>query len=140
MIAIDSNILILAHRTCKQHEEAKQVLQDAADRQDGWGFSLPSIVEFWKNVTHASYPEPSSTKEAGDFLNLLIEDLDATVFMPIRRFDDFLIHYAQELNVSGNRIFDLQIGLMAQLNGVSEMWTCDRKFIHIPKLKIIHPF
>lgn len=140
MIAIDTNILIFAHRQCEQHEEAKQVLLNAADREDGWGFSLPSIVEFWKNVTHASYPKPSSTKEAAAFLAFLSEELDAQVFMPILRFDHFLIHCAQELNVSGNRIFDLQIGLMAQLNGVREMWTCDRKFVHIPKLKIIHPF
>ena len=51
-----------------------------------------------------------------------------------------LCQLALDLGVSGPRIFDLQIGLIAFENGATEIWTHDNKFIRIPGLRLHDPF
>ena len=55
---------------------------------------------------------------------------------------DFRIRLAQlavELLVIGQRIFDLQIGLMALEGGATQRWTADRRFVSTPGLPVVHP-
>ncbi len=43
------------------------------------------------------------------------------------------------MSVSGPRVFDLQIGLLALEAGVTEMWTHDAGFIALSGLKVDDP-
>ncbi len=75
MIAIDTNLLVYAHRSlCPEHQRAKEAIVEAARSQFGWGVALPSISEFWTVVTHPSCEGgPSTSTQAADFLTLLFE-------------------------------------------------------------------
>jgi hypothetical protein len=49
------------------------------------------------------------------------------------------VQLAEDLDVRGTRIFDLQIGLTALDNGAFELWTHDRDFVHIPGRRLRDP-
>jgi predicted nucleic acid-binding protein len=46
---------------------------------------------------------------------------------------------AEELDVRGLRIFDLQIALAAFDNGATEIWTHDRNFVAVPGMLVRDP-
>ena len=70
MIAIDTNLLVYAHRRgLAEHRAAQRAIQRASDDARGWGISVQSIAEFWSVVTHpSSIGGPSSLDGARAFL------------------------------------------------------------------------
>jgi hypothetical protein len=140
MIALDTNLLVYAHRSSvPQHAAAYRAIGRAASDPDGWGFSLGSVGEFWSVVTHPAAPHPSTPQRARAFLEALVHDAGAQVFTPGPGFAERLASLASRLSVRGVRIFDLQIGLAAVEAGATELWTRDRDFVACPGLEILHP-
>lgn len=141
MIAIDTNLLIYAHRAgIPEHRSARKALEKACANHAGWGFSVSCLTEFWSIVTHpACAGRPSTPKEARRFIHTLIEDGGALVWVPGVGFEQRLMGKAAELKVSGIRIFDLQIGLIAFENGAHTIWTHDKDFLKLPGLNIEDP-
>ncbi len=140
MIAIDTNLLIYAHRAgLPQHRAAQRALAKARNDPRGWGIALPSVAEFWSVVTHpASAGGPSTPQQAHDFLAALVE-AEAAVWLPGENFGEILARVAADLKVQGLRIFDLQIALTALENGASEIWTHDAGFLMVPGLRVHDP-
>ncbi len=141
MIAIDTNLLVFAHRSqTPEHAAAKEAIEKAAMGPGGWGFTLTNLLEFWSIVTHPSAPpRPSTPAEASAFLQALIRDADAQLWLPKEGFGQRLTHLGSKLRVSGPRIFDLTIGLTAYEAGAVELWTHDRSFLSIPGLRVLFP-
>lgn len=140
MIAIDTNLLVYAHRAgLAEHRAARQAIEDAANRSAGWGIPLPCIAELWSVVTHpAAAQRPSRPEEVRDYLAALSE-AGAVLLLPGSSFGDRLLRLAQDLEVFGNGIFDLQVGLAALDGGAKEIWTHDRRFKGIPGLSAFDP-
>lgn len=68
LIAIDTNLLIYAHRTSlPEHGPAQRAIERSSRDPRGWGIALPSVSEFWNVITHPeSRGSPSTAKqEAG---------------------------------------------------------------------------
>jgi toxin-antitoxin system PIN domain toxin len=140
MIAIDSNILIYAHRAAApQHVAARMSLERAFANPRGCGIALPSLAEFWSMVTHPITPKPSTASQAAKFIRSLIQDAHVSIWTAGDGFGERLLSRATDLAVAGGRIFDLQIALIAIENGAEEIWTHDRNFINIPGLRIYDP-
>jgi toxin-antitoxin system PIN domain toxin len=141
MIAIDTNLLIYAHRSrVREHRLAQRAIQKACDDPRGWGISAASIGEFWSIVTHPAVKgRPSKPREAADFLGALIETGHMQVWLPGSGFAERLTQLACDLDVSGVRVFDLQIALIAFENGAAELWTHDANFVRVPGLRIVDP-
>jgi len=142
MIAIDTNLLVYAHRAgSPEHRAAQRVIERASRDARGFGIALPSVAEFWGIVTHpGSQGGPSTTSQAGGFLRALIEDAACRLWLPREGFADRLLRAARELKVVGPRIFDLQIAMTALDNGAVEVWTHDRSFVSVPGLRVLDPF
>jgi toxin-antitoxin system PIN domain toxin len=140
MIAIDTNLLIYAHRSgTKEHQAARAAIEKAASMRDGFAITLPSVTEFFSIVTHPSASgRPSSPEEAAGFLRAL-EQGGMTVLGPGPAFAGRLLQTAVDLGVSGPRVFDLQIALCALDGGATELWTHDRRFVKMPGLMIHDP-
>jgi toxin-antitoxin system PIN domain toxin len=141
MIAIDTNLLIYAHRRAtSQHKAARKTIERAANDSRGWGISLQSVAEFWSVVTHpAAAGRPSSPAQAKSFLSNLRADAGMLVWTPGTGFDERLLQLALDLAVPGPRIFDLQIALTAFEHGAAEIWTHDSNFVKVPGLRLVHP-
>jgi hypothetical protein len=140
MIALDTNVLIYAHRSAvPEHRAALRAIEKVAESASGWGIAFPCIAEFWAVVTHpSSSGRPSRPEEAQAFLDQLA---DAGARMLYARSGAMvrLCKLARQLDVQGPRIFDLQIGLICQEGGAKEIWSHDRNFIAVPGLMVTDP-
>ncbi len=140
MIAVDTNLLIYAHRSSLlEHRSARAALERASADRRGWGITLTTVAEFWSVVTHRAAARPSTGEEATAFLAALKMDGDMQVWTPGPGFDDRLLQLAADLAVAGARVFDLQIALTAFEHGASELWTHDQGFARLPGLRVIDP-
>ena len=139
MIAIDTNLLVYAHRaSTPEHRAARQAIERAAGSADGWGIAFATVAEFLAVVTHPAHPKPSTATEASRFIEALT-DVGCELWQPGPRFAANLLARAVDLGVSGARVFDLQIGLTALEHGATEVWTHDAKFVRVPGLKLHDP-
>lgn len=139
MIAVDTNLLVYAHRAgAPEHARACRIIEQAAGT-GAWGLSLPCIGELFSVVTHPSCPpRPSTPAQVLDYVEGLIEG-GATIWSPGPGFGTRLLRLAAERKVAGARIFDLQIALMAFEGGATELWSHDRNFQSVPGLPTRDP-
>lgn len=140
MIAIDTNLLVYAHRSAaKEHGAAKRAIERAIQGERGCGVAVACIAEFWAVVTHPSSPRPSTPAEALDFVKSLVQEAGVEVWPQARELGIQLARAASDLEVRGSRVFDLQIALTALQNGATELWTHDRDFVSVPGLTVHDP-
>ena len=141
MIAVDTNLLVYAHRAgCAEHAAARHAIEDAANDPRGWGIPAACVFEFWSVVTHpSSVGGASSPTTARRFVEALIETGGAMILPPPPAAVPRSLQLAEQLDVRGPRIFDLQINLSALDAGVTEIWTHDAGFTAIPGLRIRDP-
>lgn len=141
MIAVDTNILVYAHRSAvPEHRRARVALERAANNSSGWGISLPVLAEFWSITTHPkAVGAPSTAAQAAAFIRALVTTGEMRIWMPGNGFAEDLLQSAVNLSVSGARIFDLQIALIAASSGAREIWTHDADFVHLPGIRIRDP-
>jgi len=140
MIALDTNLLIYANRAdTREHRDARGAIEKACNAAGGCGIPLPCVAEFFSIVTHpAASGSPSSARAAADFLAALAE-AGIGILMPGPSFPTRLLQTASDLEVTGPRIFDVQIALCAVDGGATELWTHDRGFVKLPGLAVRHP-
>ena len=140
MIVLDTNLLIYAHREeTQEHGLAKKAIEEAFTSQST-AITVFSLAEFWSIVTHPLAKRRVSTpKEAQSFIDALLQDGPLQVLKPGLNFEKKLMQPAQELNIQGVRIFDLQIAVLALEHGAKQLWTHDKNFIKLPGLKVHDP-
>lgn len=138
MIALDTNLLVYAHRSATpEHKNARALIERAA-AAGGWGIAAPVVAEFWGVVTHpAASGRPSKPSEARRFLEALA-DAGAEVWSPGTGFGLRLAQMAGDLDVRGNRILDLQIALCSFEGGARELWSHDARFVTVPGLRLVN--
>jgi predicted nucleic acid-binding protein len=141
MIALDTNLLIYAHRAATpEHHGAQRAIEEACDDPGGCGIAAASVAEFWAIVTHpAATGRPSTGEEAAGFLSSLVEEAGLQIWSPGIGFGERLSRLAADLEITGVRIFDLQIALTAFENGAREIWTHDGAFTPLPGLRVRDP-
>ena len=102
MIAIDTNLLVYAHRSrTPEHTRARKAIERAAADEAGWGIAAPSLAEFWAVATHlASVGRPSTPTQAAAFVAALVK-AGAQIWVPGRGFGDRLLQMASDLEVVG---------------------------------------
>ena len=141
MIAVDTNLLVYAHRAgCHEHARARQAIEEVAGRGEEWGIAASCVFEFWSVVTHpASAGGASRPSQARDFVQGLLETAGAVILPPPAALVPRCLQLAEQMGLCGPRIFDLQISLTALEAGVSEIWTHDAGFVGLPGLTIRDP-
>lgn len=141
MIALDTNLLLYAHREgMPEHVSSRKALEGLVDGMESWGIPAPVLLEFWSVVTHPMLPGGASTgEEATLFLRNFIQGGAGLVWDADAGFGWRVLEWAGRLNIRGPRIFDLQIGLMALEHGVTTIWSHDKGFVVVPGLRLVDP-
>jgi uncharacterized protein len=141
MIALDTNLLIYAHRTATlESRSARAAIELACNSRNGCGIALPSIAEFYSIVTHPTAKgRPSTPEEAAAFLRSLRDDGGAMIWGQGPHMADRLLQTADDLKITGVRVFDLQIALCALDGGATKIWTHDVNFVKVPGLRVMDP-
>jgi len=141
VIAVDTNLLIYAHGAgWAEHAAARQAIELAAGSPDGWCVPLPCTFEFWSVVTHPSCAGgPSTPRNALAFIDSLVSTGGAQILQPGANCTQRCLRIAASMSLSGPRMLDLQIGLLALEAGVTELWTLDAAFVSLPGLQVNVP-
>jgi toxin-antitoxin system PIN domain toxin len=141
VIAVDTNILVYAHRLESAHfEKATAVIQGLASTSEDWAIPWPCLHEFLSTVTKprlAPNPTPLATAFRQVRNLLAIANL-----LTLTEGDDHINNLAAvsiEARATGGAIHDARIAAICIDHGVSELWTADRDFTRFPRLKIRNP-
>ena len=141
MIAVDTNILVYAHRQDSPwHTAAFARLTRLAQGRAAWAIPWPCVHEFLAIVTHPQIYNPPTP------LNRAIEQVEAWLEAPNLVLLSEGENYWPELRtaltagrVAGPQVHDARVVALCRLHGIDELWTADRDFGRFPGLKVIHP-
>ena len=138
MIAVDSNILIYAHRTeTDSHRAAVAELVRLAEGPEPWALPVFCIPEFLRVVTHRRvFHPPSTVTQAFGFLRRLLASPSCLVLRPGPRFVELLRETVEQADARGNLIFDAQIAALCREHAVSTVLTRDHDFRRFARLEV----
>ena len=141
MIAIDTNLLVYAHRAdCSLHAAALAALGRLAARPGEWAIPWPCAHEFLSVVTGRAFGDRRTPPDVA------FETLHAWLSHPrCRAIGETAAHLgllgalAQRAAITGGAFHDARIAAICLGHGVEELWTCDRDFGRYPDLKTRDP-
>jgi uncharacterized protein len=141
MIAVDTNVLVYAHREDSELHGVAKASIDALRRQPAaWAIPWPCIHEFIGIVTHPAIYKPSSTlAEALGFVDALLASPQLHLPSEGSGYFEKLRELATAARLKGPRIHDARIAALCLHHGVSELWSADRDFSAFPQLKVRNP-
>jgi toxin-antitoxin system PIN domain toxin len=141
MIAVDTNILVYAHRRDSAwFDVARRRLQELAEGPASWAIPWPCIHEFLGIVTHTRiYAPPTPLNAAVDQVDAWLASPSVSVLSEAEGYWEELRGTVQTARVFGPKIHDARIAALCIQHGVAELWTADRDFGHFPRLNIRNP-
>ncbi len=141
MIAVDTNILVHAHRRDSVwHEAASTRLSELAQGQASWGLPWPCLHEFFSIVTHRKvFAPPSTSEQAIRQINAWLESPTVLLLSEADGYWAGLQSLLERSKTTGPRVHDARIAALCQLHGVRELWTADRDFSAFPGLSTRNP-
>jgi len=130
LIAVDSNVLVMAHREeTSGHEGGLAVLRGLAEGTAPWGIPVFVLGEFLRVVTHPRvFGPPSSIEEAFEFLAGILGSPSSRLLLPSTRYWVTFRDAATQAGATGNLVFDAQIAAVCLENSATTILTEDRDF------------
>lgn len=141
MIAVDTNILVYAHRRDSPfHEAAAQRLRDLAEGTQPWVIPWPCVHEFYSIATHPRiYDPPSTAGQARAQIAAWLESPSLVLIAEGRTYWAMLRELVIDGKVAGPLVHDARIAALCLTHGVTELWTLDRDFSRFPALRTRNP-
>jgi uncharacterized protein len=141
LIAVDTNLLVYAHRTDSVwHEAAFRCLQGLARGSAPWALAWPSVHEFYSIVTHPRiYAPPSSSEEAVDQIEAWLEAPNLVLLAEEAGYWPTLRTLLTAGRIAGPMVHDSRIAALCLAHGISELWSADRDFGRFSALKTRNP-
>ena len=141
MIAVDTNILVYAHREDSEwHEAASARVAELAEGRGAWAIPWPCIHEFLAIASHPKIFTPPTLLAAA------IDQVEAWLESPtLHVLAESQLHWSQlralleSGKVAGARVHDARIAALCLQHGVKELWSADRDFGRFPDLAVSNP-
>ena len=139
MIAVDTNILVYAHRAeMAQHERAQGRLRALAEGDELFGVPVFVAAEFLRVVTHPRvFRPPSSMAVAQAALDAVLDSPAARLLLPGPRHRPLLAAAIAEGAATGNLVLDAAIVATCREHGASSILTNDLDFRRFPSLEVL---
>lgn len=137
MIAVDTNVLVYAHRSeLPLHRVARSRVIALAESPARWALPVFCLGEFIRVITHRKlFSPPHSVGEACEAVARMIASPSVTVLCPGPGYPRLLAEAIREGNAAGNLVFDAQIVALCREHGVSRLLTEDRDFDRFQDLR-----
>ena len=141
MIAIDTNILVYAHRQEMQwHISATRCVRELAEGSGPWALPWQCVHEFLAVITNPKIwrtptPQETAVRQIADWLE------SPTVVL----LNEGPLHWGSlteilsASRVVGPRVHDARIFAICKQHGVSTLWSADRDFSRFAGLKVVNP-
>ncbi len=141
MIALDSNLLIYAHRhDSPWHARARELVDEQLNGRALWAIPWPCLYEFYGIVTHPRiYRPPTSPEIARKAISTWLESPTLTLLAEGAGHWRVLEPLLARGAVAGARAHDAKIAALCLDHGVAELWSADRDFSRFPALRVRNP-
>jgi toxin-antitoxin system PIN domain toxin len=141
LIALDTNILVYAHRRDSPwFEPARQALLSLVEGTATWGIPWPCLHEFLAISTHPKiYSPPTELERALEQVAALLASPSLMLLNESPGYWSVLQRLLSAGRVTGAKVHDARIAAICLSHGVSELWSADRDFTRFPELKTRNP-
>lgn len=141
MIALDTNILVYAHRAeLPDHARAMSLLRRLATGGEPWALPWPCIYEFLRVITHPRvFDPPTSLDAALEEVEMLLRSPSVVTLGEGPSHARYLRRMVHGGRAAGNVVHDAHIAALALEHGAREVWTADRDFARFPGIEIRNP-
>ncbi|MFP4088576.1 MAG: type II toxin-antitoxin system VapC family toxin [Desulfobacteraceae bacterium] len=141
MIAVDTNLLVYAHREDSPfHEPACNCVRELAEGRAPWAIPWPCIHEFLAIVTHPRiYAPPTPLEKAIDQVDAWMESPSLVLLSESGKYWFQIRSLLQKGLISGPQVHDARVAALCRTNGVREIWTADRDFSRFPDTPAYNP-
>jgi toxin-antitoxin system PIN domain toxin len=141
VIAVDTNILVYAHRRDSEfHISAAAAVKSLAEGKTPWAIPWPCLHEFFSIATHPRlYAPPSTTDQALAQIEGWLGSPSLVTFSEADGHWPRLRDLLREGKITGPMVHDAKIAALCLHHGVRELWTVDRDFTRFPNLVIRNP-
>jgi toxin-antitoxin system PIN domain toxin len=140
VIAVDTNILVYAHRPdSPPFAAAAAELAQLIGTPGPWAVAWPCVHEFLAVVTSARvFPAPTPLPRALEQVTAWRES-GAIFLAEAAGHWDRLAGLIMASRVSGPKIHDARIAALCLDHGIDELWSSDRDFSRFPALRVRNP-
>ena len=141
MIAVDTNVLVYAHREDSQwHSQAYARMLELAEGRAPWAIPWPCVNEFLAISTHPKiYFPPTPLSAAIDQVVSWMESPSLSLLTESERYWQEFRRILETGKIVGPQVHDARIAGLCLFYGISELWTADRDFSRFPGLKVRNP-
>jgi toxin-antitoxin system PIN domain toxin len=141
MIAVDTNILVYAHRRDSEwHEKAAGALSELAEGPAPWAVAWPCLHEFLAIVTHPRiYKPPTPVERALEQVEIWLESPSVRVLGEMAGHWKELAEIVSDGRIAGGAIHDARVAAICREHGIREIWSADRDFTRIRGVKVRNP-
>lgn len=141
MIAVDTNILVYAHREDSSwHHAASRCVCQLAEGTSPWAIPWPCLHEFLAIVSHPRiYSPPTPVDLALRQLDAWLESPTLVLLAEDSGYWATLRALLKKAKVSGGLVHDARVAALCLRAGVREFWSADRDFSRFSPLKLRNP-
>jgi len=141
VIAVDTNLLVYAHRADAQfHGVARELVEALAQGAAAWAIPWPCAHEFVAVVTNARiFKKPTPVETALRQLRALVSLPGVALLAETDGYLERLEEVALRARSSGGAIHDARIAAICLHHGVSELLSADRDLSRFPALRTRNP-
>ena len=141
MIAVDTNILVYAHREDSTwHDAAYATVAELAEGRSAWAIPWPCVHEFLAIVTHPRiYSPPTPMAEALEQVQSWLESPQIVLVAETQEHWGELRTAVQSARIVGPQIHDARVAAICIQHGVRELWSADRDFGRFSGLNVRNP-
>ena len=141
MIALDTNLLVYAHREDSPfHEAAFRRVAELAEGAATWAIPWPCVHEFVAIVTHLRiYAPPTPSDRALDQVDAWLESPTLVLLAESAAHWPALRALLADGRVAGPQVHDARIAALCRQHGVRELWSADRDFNRFAGLTVVNP-
>lgn len=141
MIALDTNILVFAHREDSPwHEAAGNAVRGLAEGRAPWAIPWPCLHEFLAVATHPRiYRPPTPLVDAAAQVDAWLESPSLVLLAEGDAHWNMLRACLLDGRIAGPQVHDARVAALCQAHGVRELWTHDRDFGRFAALTIRNP-
>ena len=141
MIALDTNLLVYAHREDSAfHTRALECVTACAEGRAAWALPWPCLHEFYSIVTHPRiYDPPTPPARALDQIDAWLESPSLVLLAESAQHWPVLRDQISRAKLAGPAVHDARIAALCLQHGVRELWTADRDFGRFATLRTRNP-
>jgi uncharacterized protein len=141
VIAVDTNILVYAHRKDSEfHAPAAALLRTLAEGAHAWSIAWPSVHEFFAIVTHARiYRPPTPPVRALAQIEAWLGSPSLVLLGETSKHWTNLRALILDAKIEGAKVHDARIAALCLQHGVRELYSADRDFSRFPQIAVRNP-